>query len=472
MRFSIILPCLFLLGSATAQQQWTLEQCLERAEQQNLVFRNVQLETELARKVSKQSRWALLPDLNAGATHGYNWGKAVDRYTNTFATDRVRTNNLWLSSNWILFQGLRLQNERIKADLDTDASSKGLEAQRNSIRRDVVSAYLDVLSLREGINAAKAQASSTQGQVDVIKAFVDAGRVARSQLLDLDAQLAREELTVVQIENQYTQTLLQFGQLLFLSPEEQRTFDIVAPAIAAISITEPTRTVEEIMPAVLASDPAYSRALLNVESAEKAEAIAKSGGIPSVSFNASVSTGYSGLNQVAVGEPILQDPIPIGATQGGELVYAPNYNYNTEVTDFGTQLDDNLNESVGFTLSVPIFNNMRNRLAVDQAYVLKEQREILRGIEQQRVQRDIQEALNQQRSAYREFHSASRALEASTEALRYAQERFTAGAITSVELNTAKNNVARTTVDVITARYSWVKAAKSLEILQGLPVSL
>lgn len=465
---------LVAIGAAThclAQQAWTLDQCLQRAEQQNLVLRGDRLDADLAEKASQQSRWALLPDLNAGATHGYNWGKAVDRYTNTFATDRVRTNNLWLSSNWTLFQGMRLQNERMKAGIDADAAMKGLEASRNTIRKDIVGRFLNVLSLRERIKAAEAQAASTREQVEVMQALVEAGRAARAQRLDLDAQLAQEELNVVDLSNQHDLALLQLGQALYLTPQEQAMFDITAPPLSSLAITEPAQRAEEIMPAVVAADPAYAQAELNAQSAEKQEDIARSGGIPALSFNATVGTGYSGLNKTPVGQPSVVD-VPIGATTGGEVVYAQDYLFDTEVTPFGTQLDDNLNESVGFTLTVPLFNNMRNRLAVDQARVQRERMQLLKESELQRMQRDVQDALNQQRSAYRQFVAASKALEASEEALRYAQERFTAGAITTADLNTAKNNLARSTADVITARYSWVMAAKSLDILQGLPITL
>ncbi len=469
---TLIFTVAFAATCAQAQQSWTLDQCLQRAEQQNIAFRSDQLDADLAGKASDQSRWALLPDLNAGITHGYNFGKAVDRYTNTFATDRVRTNNLWLSSNWTLFQGFRLQNERRKADLDVDAAMKGLDASRNAIRKEVVSGFLSVLGLREKIRAAEAQAGSTRDQITSTRAMVEAGRLARAQLYDLEAQLAQEEMNVVDLQNQEEQARLQLGQALFLTPEEQRTFNISAPAISTLAITEPAQTVEEVVNIVLTTDPAYAQAELNVQSAEKGESIARSGSIPTLSFNASVGSGYSGLNTVPVGEPILGEPTPIGATAGGEVVYAPNYSYNTEVQDFSQQLDDNLNRSVAFTLSVPIFNNMRNRLVLDQAHVQREQAELLRESERQRVQRDVQDALLQQRAAFRQYGSASKALEAAEEALRYAEERFSAGVITSAELNLAKANVARSTSDVINARYNWIMAAKSLDILQGLPITL
>jgi outer membrane protein len=455
------------------QQAWTLDQCLQRAEQQNLTFRGEQLNADLAGKASDQSQWALLPDLNAGATHGYNWGKAIDRYTNTFATERVRSNNLWLSSNWTLFQGMRLQNQRLKAGIDADAAMKGLEASRNAIRKQVVSQFLSVLGFREGIKAAEKQAASTHTRIEATKALVDAGRVARAQLYDLEAQLAREEMSVVDLQNQEQQALLQLGQSLFLTTEEQRTFTITGPSIAAIAITEPTTSVDTLVARVLAADPAFARATLSVESADKNVRIARSGSLPTLSFNASFATGYSGLNTTPVGEPTSVNT-PVGSTESGETVYVQEQVYSDgyEVTPFGTQLDDNLNRSVGFTLNVPIFNNMSNRLAIDQARVQREQAVLQQESERQRVQRDVQDALLQQRAAYRKYEAANRSLQASEEALRYAEERFTAGAITIADLELAKASVINATADVIRARYDWLMAAKSLDILMGLPVTL
>ena len=467
----MIIVAAFAASAAQAQSGWTLDQCLQRAEQQNLSYRSDQLDADLAGKASDQSRWALLPDLNAGATHGYNWGKAIDRYTNTFATERVRSNNLWLSSNWTLFQGMRLQNQRLRADIDADAAMQGLTASRNAIHRQVVSQFLTVLGLREGIRAAQEQASSTGTQIEATQALVEAGRVARAQLFDLEAQLAREEMTVVDLQNQEQQALLQLGQSLFLTPAEQRTFNISGPPITALAITEPTANVDTVVAAVLAVDPAYARAGLNAESTEKGISIARSGSIPSLSFNASFGTGYSGLNSTVVGDPTVVNT-PVGFTESGEIVYVQDQIYDTEVTGFGTQLDENLNRSVGFTLAVPLFNNMSNRLAIDQARVQHEQAVLQQESERQRVQRDVQDALLQQRAAYRQFRAASKALAASEEALRYAEERFAAGVITIAELNLAKANVARSTSDVINARYDWLMAAKSLDILQGLPVTL
>lgn len=457
---------------AMAQQAWTLDQCMKRAEEENLTVRNAALDVDLADKAHDQAYWSFLPNLNGAATHGYNWGKTIDQYTNTFATDRVRTNNLYLSSDVTLFQSGRKHQELKQSALNEEAARKGLEAARNDIRTEVVRGYLNVLGLRERLRAAEGQMGATRDQLARTQALVDAGRVARAEMLDIDAQLAQEEYTAADLRNQLDQARLALAQLLQLTPQEAPGFDIVAPPIGELAIAEPTASEDDVLRNVIATNPAYAQADLSAQSAERAVAIARTNAYPSLSFNASMGSGYSGRNLEAVGDPVPQESILIGATADGTPVYAPSFSQNTQVKSFSDQLDDNLNESIGFTLSVPIFNNMRNRYAVDQARIQHEKAKNSVELQKNTLQRNVQNALTAQRGAYRQYESARRSLTASEEALRYAEERYAQQVITAIELNTAKARTQRATADLINAKYTYLMAAKSLDILQGLPVVL
>ncbi len=472
MRFLHTLLLLLLVVGASAQTPWTLAQCVARAEEKNLNVLNAALDADLADKNQDRTKWDLLPDLNAAATHGYNYGRVIDRFTNTFATDRVRTNNFFLSSQVVLFQGLAKQNTIKQAGIDLDAASKGLEAARNDVRMIVVQTFLEVLGLRERIDASEAQAENTRQQITLTNALVEGGRLARAELLTLDAQLAQEEYTVTDLRNQHDQRMLALGRAMQLEPTEMQRFDIVAPELTAATVEAPTASAEEVLASVLKVNPAYAQAELWVESAERSIAIAKAGSIPSLAFNGSIGTGYSGRNFQQVGAPILEDPVIIGSTDGGELVYAPNFSINTALVPFGEQLDQNLNESIGFTLSVPLFNNMRNKFAIDQARVQHEQTRNRMVALRNDLQQNVLDALVQQRSAHRQFIAAERSVLVSELALDYAEERFAQGVITSIELNTAKTSVTRATADRINAKYQYLMASKYLDILQGLPVTL
>jgi outer membrane protein len=153
-------------------------------------------------------------------------------------------------------------------------------------------------------------------------------------------------------------------------------------------------------------------------------------------------------------------------------VYTPNVSYNTATKSFGEQLQDNVNYSTAWTLSIPIFNNLRTRTGTQQARIRYEQARLQQTDQEQQLQLNVQQAIADQRASFRQYRAALNAFEASGESLRYANERFEQGAVTALELSTAKANLNRSNADMITARYSYLMALKSLEILQGLPLTL
>ena len=461
------------IGAAlSAQQAWTLDECVKRAEARNLSIQRAMYDRDFAVQGQEAAKWSLLPNLNAAATHGYNWGQTIDRYTNTFATDRVRTNNFFLSSNWTLFGGLSQQNQFKKAKLDNLSAEESLAAARLDVQSGVVARFMEMLSADARIKAANITAERTREQITLTEAMVEAGRTARVELLDLRSQLAREEYDIVTAENQYQQARLRMAQLLQLTPQESSVFSISAPQLDAFEPQEPVVSVEQVMQRVLETHPAYKRTKLDLESAERSIDIARAGGIPSLQFSANVASGYSGRDEVIVGAPIVGSPYLAGYTESGENVYTPNISYNTETKSFGTQLKDNVNYSTSWTLSVPILNGRSAHTGAQQARIRYEQARLQQTDQEQQLQLTVQQAIADQRAAFKQFRAASNAYEATGESLRYATERFQQGSVTALELSTAKANLNKANADMITARYSYLLAEKSLEILQGLPLTL
>ncbi len=471
MRSAIIL-FLLLPAMLMGQERMTLEQCIQRAEEKNLNVLNAQLERELAEKSLDRTWWDLAPDLNGVATHGYNYGRVVDRFTNTFANDQVQTNNFFLSSNLDLFRGLQRQNSIKQAQVDVKASEQGLDASRNDVRLEVVQAFLDVLGLRERIASMQAQIVNTQERLTLTDELVKAGRLARAEYMNLDAQLAQELFNLTDLQNQHDQRMLALGRAMQLDAQQMMSFDIQAPVISDMRVSEPTASSDEVLANVLRTNPAFKQSELQLQSAERAVTIARGGALPSLTLQGSLGTGYSGRNFQQVGEPILDGTVPIGATEDGDIVYSPNYSINTALVPFGEQLDQNFNQSLIFTLQVPLFNQMQNRFQIDQARVRYEQSRNRMISVQNDMQRSVLDAIVMQRSAYRQFQAATRSVEAGQLSLEYAQQRFDQGIITSIEFNQVKNNLIRSEADLINAKYQYLMATKYLDILQGIPVTL
>src|ERR1043165_5955215 len=85
----------------------TLEQCIDYALKNNIQIKQSQLNTELSQVALTQSKANLLPSLNANASHSYNIGRTIDRFTNQFADAQVLSQNFGVSTDVNLFNGFQ-----------------------------------------------------------------------------------------------------------------------------------------------------------------------------------------------------------------------------------------------------------------------------------------------------------------------------------------------------------------------------
>ncbi len=95
------------LAASSQEKEWTLEDCINYALDSNINIKKQVLMVESQKAQLLQDYLIMLPDLNAGATHGYNWGQTIDRYTNQFATTRVQSNNFYLGTHIESFPGIK-----------------------------------------------------------------------------------------------------------------------------------------------------------------------------------------------------------------------------------------------------------------------------------------------------------------------------------------------------------------------------
>src|ERR1044071_8379054 len=133
MKSPLYVTFMFLLLSVTSfcQSSWSLESCINYALNHNIGLQQSHLNNEINRNNTIQSKAGVLPSLNAGATHVYNFGKTIDRFTNTFANTEVLSQNFYLSSSVVLWSGLSQYNN-IKSNEYTYLSGVELLKQQQN----------------------------------------------------------------------------------------------------------------------------------------------------------------------------------------------------------------------------------------------------------------------------------------------------------------------------------------------------
>src|SRR5690606_29759501 len=128
-----------------AQQVLTLEECIDHAMLNNLQLKQVDLNVDRARYNKDRALADFFPSVNGGASYGFNFGRRIDPFTNTFATDQVESSNLFINASLTLFSGLTKINLHKQSKYAWLASQEDVNGAENDLRLNITTAYLNVL---------------------------------------------------------------------------------------------------------------------------------------------------------------------------------------------------------------------------------------------------------------------------------------------------------------------------------------
>jgi outer membrane protein len=464
----ITLLFLILLGNKSfAQQNWTLQQCIEHAMKNNLQVRIAVLNNELNQANLKQSKANVLPNLNFGANNTYNFGKTIDRFTNQFANTRVQSVNLGLQSQWNLFNGLQNYHTIKQNEINLMTGKYDIDRTKNDVSLNIANGFLQIMLARELVNITQNQVNTTNTQLTRIKKLVDAGALPKFNQYDVESQLSTEELNVVNATNQLNIATLNLALLLNLNPDD---FSVSIPTLPNPNELPLNFTSQQVYNSALSNQPIIKSAENQVLSAERGIKIAKSAISPSLVFSGSLGTGYSGLAQQIAGYD--STVATIGYTALGDKVYSLFVNPIYEKSTYGTQFKDNFNRSLGLTLNIPLFNNLQTHTNITRAKINLESARLQLLQTKLDLQRTILQAYTDANGALKKFNATEKSVVALKESFKYVEQRYTVGAANSVDYNTQKNNVTNAEAQLLQAKYEYIFKAKVLDFYLGKAIVL
>ncbi|HRG00612.1 MAG TPA: TolC family protein [Bacteroidia bacterium] len=471
-----ILYTFFCLGLTTllpAQSSvWDLQQCVDYAQKNNISLKQSEISARINKNNANQSKAAILPTINAGAQHTYNFGRTIDRYTNTFANTQVLSQNFYVSSNVVLWSGLAQYNN-IKANQYLYlSSSESYLQQRNDLALNVATAYINVIFSDEILQISKSQYKITQEQLERTQKLADAGTLAKSAVFDLKAQLANEEANVTGADNNYQIAMLTLKQLLNL--DSMNNFNISKPNVDILNNELASLSVQNIYETALKNQHSIKSANYNVMSAEKTLAAAKGRVSPTLSMTGSLGTGTSGLDKKVDAVNFVgyeQTPYFIADDINNPTMIAPVYQPKTEIITsekpFADQFKDNVNKSIGFTLSVPIFNGLQTVTGIKNAQLNALNAKYTQDLTEQNLYKTIAQAYANARAALNKYNANKASVEASEQSFFYAQQKYNVGAISTFDYNNAKTRLQNAQGNLVQAKYDYVFKLKVLDYYQG-----
>ncbi len=454
---------------AKAQEQISLPQAIEIALQNNLQVKQVQLSEALSKEDLRQSQLNLYPSLNGSTNRNFNFGRSVDPLSYQFVNQQISNSNGSLFASVTLFQGFQKLNQISQNKLLLEADKSNTRKVRNDLALSVATAYLQILSSQDLLTAAEQQLKLAQQQLKNEEAQFRVGNKTTADLSQSKAQVANAELNVTNAQNSVDIAYLNLSQLMERDPNSR--FEIVRPVVDELKQLNTAYSASEIYTKAAQNYPDIKLAEYNRLAAAKAVQVARGNLYPRLDLQGSLGTGWSS-NRNSVIAVVPADNVQIGFVDGtNQPVYAQNFNTIMDRTPFSRQLNENFNQAIGLSLSIPIFNNFNSRISVRRAKLNLQNFEASEQLAKNNLNKVISQAVQDLRAAEKRYHSAQSAFNSSKEAFNAIQQRYGVGLVNSLDLNQAQTNFNKAEFDLIQARYDLIFRSKVIDFYLGNPLT-
>jgi outer membrane protein len=424
--FGIFLLLFPLLSSAQENQgKWTLNACLDYALEHNIQVKKSKVSLLSGEEDLKQAKAQLFPSLSASSSHSFS----------NYPSSNVESNNSYtgsygLNASLKLFDGGRRLNAIKQQDIQTQVNQLSVEQSEDDIRIALTQAYMQVLYAYESVKINQFTVEVSKAQLDRSEELYKAGSISKVDLSQIESQYSTDKYQLVVAETSLANYKLQLKQLLELDIQEEIELDI--PELTAEDILAPLPEKQVIYATALAVMPEMKSSLLNVDMSELEIKKAKAGYLPSLSLTAGIGTGHSS---------------------------------GTGIT-FKDQLWDRFSESVGLTLSIPIFSNRENKTAVNKAKyaVTTSQLELINT--QKSLLKTVEGLYLDATSSQNQYLAAKDRLSSVEQSYKQTEEQFFLGMKNTLELLTEKSNWLTAQQEILQAKYMAVMSIQLLNIYQ------
>jgi outer membrane protein len=260
-------------------------------------------------------------------------------------------------------------------------------------------------------------------------------------------------------------------------------FDIATPPVEQIPV-EPILQLqpETVFQIALKSQPAQKANALRIQSYEAAMKASRAAMYPTISVGATLGTNFSSVDKKVSGYTVN------GFTPNGDvvrlsgaeyLVLTPNVQVNQAKKTFGerwdgwgTQMNNNFRQSLGFSISVPINNGGSARFGYQRSKLDLKNAELTKTLADQTLKIDIYKAYYNASAALEKFNASKSTFDITKKSYDIAQKRYDVGLLNTFDLLISQNNMNRAQFDLAAAQFDYVFKMKVLEFYKGQGIKL
>ena len=339
-----ILVLLFLLGlgfSGWAQEhqsyRFSLEDCLRFAYANSYERKSMELTGQSLETTYEQSKQQRLP--NVSASMGQNFSNNENGWSTS--------GNVGIGSSVTIYQGGNINNTIEQNRLSMERNEVQLERYDNQLTAQILQSFVTILGNQDLLTYQQEVLNTSREQLNQGRVRYKLGSILESDFLLLEAQYYSDSNNVVDTRINIENNLLDLKVLLSMNPTDD--LEIVAPNTENLDdLKESLPTEEEAITLAMEYMPDLRIGDYDIRMAEKSVDLARGNYFPSISANANVGMGVLSFDG-----------------DGNKKWY-------------GTPT-----ESVGVSMSIPIYsrgqtkaNVKKSRIALEQAQLDYEQSQL------------------------------------------------------------------------------------------------
>ncbi len=425
MRVLSVIAIASLAAVSARAEAWSLDSCIAYAHEHNISVRQRAVDCMTAEYGVVEAKDRFLPTVAGGVSQNFAFGRGLTG-DNTYANRNTQSFGAQVGLSLPVFQGLAGVRRLDYAKASLRAMLEQYEAMKDDVTLNVIGQYLQVLYNGEMLGVAADQVHLSQVELERRRELLAAGKIAELDVLEAEAQLARDRLSEVNAANDRELALVALARMLQI--ESLDGFDILPVAEAEAPLPD----VDAVYANALASNHGIRAAELNVRAAERNVSLSRTGYMPTLSLNAGLGSNYYRVSGIP------------GDT-------------------FGHQMRDNFNKTIGFSLNVPIFDAFSTRNSVRRAKASQISAELQLDDARSLLWQNIRQAHSQAVAARRKCESGAVAERASRAALEAMQEKYNYGRANATEYEQARSAWFRTRAELVQARYESILRTRIVE---------
>lgn len=422
---------------------WTLNDCIRYALEQNIQLQQNRLSLEESKVDVKTAKAALFPSLSFSTGHNMTNRPYQETSSMVSGTEIISSSNktsytgsYGLNAQWTVWNGGQRLNTIKQQKLNKETAELTVNEQENTLQEEITKLYVQILYADESVRINEGTLDLSKAQYERGKELLAAGDISKSELAQLESQVSNDNYQLVTAQTSLENYKLQLKQLLELDGD--REFTLAIPELDETNVLSPLPAKADIYNTALALRPEIQSSRLNIQSADLSISMAKAGYLPNVSLTAGIGTNH---------------------TTGSDFT-------------FSEQVKRGWNNSIGLSVSLPIFSNRETKSAVEKAKIQRESRQLDLTNAQKELYRTIETMWLDASSAQQQFVAADAKLKSSQSSYELVNEQFKLGMKNTVELLTEKNNLMSAQQERVQAKYMAILNRVLLEFYAGNQIEI